>query len=194
MHGTVKGKGDRCAHHVQHVMMRHASNTICNWAVLPESSLICLIKAFFSWCGQRDWLVHTWSLSTTLKRQSNTLERRLITPWRQLMAEAQEDVASIFNAQPHVNDLTSGIEATPQHCSKQYTFMLKHKHFDLSPGEVLWIREVPNGYDTTVTERKKFGTLYGSMHVDFRKYMDSFWVHTERSWILGYSWAAKGGF
>lgn len=68
------------------------------------------------------------------------------------------DVSSLFNSQRHIDEVQSGLDASEAHSSEIYTFMLKHKHFDLAPGEVLWVEKVPNGYDTQVKKNKEINT------------------------------------
>lgn len=62
------------------------------------------------------------------------------------------DVAALFNSQPHIDGIKEGLVCTEEHKSNQFTFMLKHKHFDLLPGEVLYVEKVQTGYNVSVKE------------------------------------------
>lgn len=63
---------------------------------------------------------------------------------------ASTTVTSLFNSQPHVDSIAEGLIGTEEHESDKFTFMLRHKHFDLSPGEVLFVDKVERGYNVTV--------------------------------------------
>lgn len=60
------------------------------------------------------------------------------------------EVSSMFNSQPHIDGIREGLVGTREHMSDKYTFMLRHKHFDLLPGEVLFVEKLKNGYDINV--------------------------------------------
>lgn len=55
-----------------------------------------------------------------------------------------------FNAQPHIDTIRTGLIGTKEHSSEKYTFMLRHKHFDLAADEALFVTKVAKGYDITV--------------------------------------------
>ena len=61
-----------------------------------------------------------------------------------------DDVVSLFNSQAHIDEIDTGLTCNEKYRSHKYTFMLKHKHFDLSPGEVLFVEKIKNGYNVTV--------------------------------------------
>lgn len=72
-----------------------------------------------------------------------------------MVSHALRELSSIFNSQPHINNLDEGIVGTKEHISDEFTFMLPHKHFDLLPGEVLYVEKVENGYNVIVKHRNK---------------------------------------
>lgn len=67
------------------------------------------------------------------------------------------EIASLFNSQKHIDDLKSGLEESSCYESQNFTFILKHKHFDLVPGEVLWVDKTMSGYTTCVKKLREIG-------------------------------------
>lgn len=68
------------------------------------------------------------------------------------------DMTGPFNSQTHIDDIEEGIRCTQEHKSDKFTFMLKHKHFDLSHGEILFVEKVKHGYDTVVMPLEELDT------------------------------------
>ncbi|CAN8067010.1 unnamed protein product [Agarophyton chilense] len=73
------------------------------------------------------------------------------------IGSSYSDVASVFNSQNHIDEITSGLEESILFYSEKFTFILRHKHFDLRPGEMLWVDKVENGYDTHVKKQNEMG-------------------------------------
>lgn len=68
------------------------------------------------------------------------------------------EMVTIFNSQTHIDDIYEGITGSEEHRSDEFTFMLPHKHFDLSPGEVLFVEKTESGYNVTVEHRNRLDT------------------------------------
>lgn len=68
------------------------------------------------------------------------------------------DLTFIFNLQPHIDEIREGLVGTKEHTSEDFTFMLQHKHFDISPGEVLYVEKVDDKrYNVKVKNRDTLG-------------------------------------
>lgn len=74
-----------------------------------------------------------------------------------MSATTSYGVDYLFNSQPHIDGIEDGLVCTEEHKNDDFTFMLKHKHFDLSPGEVLFVEKVRNGYNVIVTNSETLG-------------------------------------
>lgn len=90
--------------------------------------------------------------------------------------QEQLDV-SLFNNQPHINTAQNGLKDDPKHSSDRFTFMLRHKHFDLGHGEVLWVERVSWGYKVSV---KKQGELQTGA-------LPCMWLHNKSWKPFGYT-------
>ena len=99
------------------------------------------------------------------------------------MAKSKSSGAYLYNSQPHVNDVESGLQPNPIFVSEQYTFMLKHKHSDMFSDEVIWVELVSSGYDISVRRKKDLGD-------DKAPCM---WLHAEGWMPIGYT-CMKDGF
>lgn len=95
---------------------------------------------------------------------------------------------SKFNAQPHIDSLSEGLFPHKSFRSEKFTFMLRHKHFDLKPGEVLFVERAgsitnTSGYDVWVRNEN-------SLEKDFWPCM---WLYDAEWKPFGYT-NRKNGF
>ena len=58
-----------------------------------------------------------------------------------------------FNTQLHIDKIKQGLTVNPRHNSEIFSFMLKHKHFNLKHGEIIWVDRVENGYNSFVLKK-----------------------------------------
>ena len=92
------------------------------------------------------------------------------------------DVSHFFNQQPHIDACKVGMTSGPIYSSERYTFMLKHKHFDLNPGEVLWVDHHKHDYTVKAVpgeDAKKVGA-------------PCMWLFTEKWMPFAYTQEALG--
>lgn len=84
---------------------------------------------------------------------------------------------TLHNKQPHIDEVLTGMEVDPKYSSDIFTFMLPHKHFDLSEGEVLWVDKRPVGYSVSVKQQDCL-----EVHA-----LPCMWIHQEDWKPFGYT-------
>lgn len=57
---------------------------------------------------------------------------------------------SLYNAQPHITEVKTGINRTPKMKSDLFTFLLPHKHYTLEQEEIIWFEKQGPHYKTEV--------------------------------------------